>query len=382
MGSKGEFVSRRDLYRHDIIQRFISGKITRSEAARLLQCSTRHVSRLARKVEGAGILGLRHQNTGKAPLNCYSTRYKDEVMSLIKSTYRDYNISHAHELLQSKHDMDVSYRTLLRWCSEEKLVRRAHKRHRNQVRKSRHRLAQEGLLLQMDGSQHFYNGKEEWVLVSAIDDATSRVYYGEFFKSETTLSYMKVLEKIILQVGVPKAVYVDRAGWLGGTKRQEFGQFSRACEELGIQVIYANSAQAKGRIERFWGTVQDRMIPELKTKNIHAMNWATQYFNDVFLKEYWEPQKTVKPRCAESAYKPALKQKELNEILCFKNYRKVSNGHIINWLNKKYLIKNLDSPMRGMTVEIRHYLDGSSAVYHAGRALEIEEFSKCGEYQG
>ena len=100
-------------------------------------------------------------------------------------------------------------------------------------------MPQEGLLLQMDGSHHKFNGKDNWVLISCIDDATSEVPYAEFFKGETTLGCMKVLREIIKLKGVPKAIYTDKAGWSGGQKRTEFSQFQRACEKLGIQLIYA-----------------------------------------------------------------------------------------------------------------------------------------------
>ena len=116
----------------------------------------------------------------------------------------------------------------------------------------RERMANEGLLLQMDGSPHCWNGKDQWCLIAAIDDATSKIPAAQFFPTETTWGCMAVQRTIIERFGVPEALYVDGAGWAGGgPKRQFFSQFVRAAEELGIRVIFATSAQAKGRIARF-----------------------------------------------------------------------------------------------------------------------------------
>ncbi len=121
-------------------------------------------------------------------------------------------------------------------------------------------MAQTGLLLQMDGSPHCWFGGKPSCLIAAIDDADGDVAYGEFFPSEDTISCMVVLQKIIEKKGIFQILYVDRAGIFGGPKRCHFSQVKRALAELGIHIIFANSPEAKGRIERLWSTLQDRLI--------------------------------------------------------------------------------------------------------------------------
>lgn len=143
--------------------------------------------------------------------------------------------------------------------------------------KIRPRMANEGFLLQMDGSPHFFVPLKEWVLIAAIDDATNSIPAAEFFESEATANCMEILEQVIKTKRVPWGVYVDRAGWLGGCKRQQFGEFKRACEELDIEVIFANSPQGKGRIERWFQVPQDRLVAELRSKNITDIDEANLY---------------------------------------------------------------------------------------------------------
>ena len=138
----------------------------------------------------------------------------------------------------------------------------------------------EGYLLQMDGSPHRYNGRDIWSLILAIDDATSEIPHGEFFLSETTTACMQVLRRIVEKKGLPRALYVDKAGWAGGGKRVEFCQFHRACEELGIQVLFANSPEAKGRVERSFNTIQDRIIPELRLAKIKTMKLSLIHISE------------------------------------------------------------------------------------------------------
>ena len=189
----------------------------------------------------------------------------------------------------------------------------------------RPRLPQEGLMLQMDGSHHKFNGRDNWVLISCIDDATSEIPYAEFFDGETTINCMKVLREIIKKKGVPKTLYTDRAGWSGGMKRQDFSQFQRACEELGIKVIYANSPQAKGRVERSYRTIQDRLIPELRLKKIKSMKKANEYLQKKWLPNYWNKEKTVPPYEKETSYSPLSPYLNLDEILALQDTRIISS---------------------------------------------------------
>ena len=144
-----------------------------------------------------------------------------------------------------------------------------------------------GLLMQMDGSTHRWFGDKKSCLIALIDDATSEIH-AEFFDAETTLGCLKVLRDYIERRGLFKVLYVDKAGIFGGPKRCNFSQVKRACEELGIEIIFANSAQGKGRIERSFDTFQDRLVPELRLKRIKRMESANRYLQETFIPDYWE----------------------------------------------------------------------------------------------
>jgi len=189
-------------------------------------------------------------------------------------------------MLKSHHDIQVKRETLRGWAHEINHVKRA-KRRRSQVRKRRKRMESPGLLLQMDGSTHRWFGDKKTCLIALIDDATSEVH-AEFFDAETTLGCLKVLRDFIKRKGLFKTLYVDRAGIFGGPKRCNFSQVKRAGEELGIEIIFANSAQGKGRIERSFDTFQDRLVPELRLKRIKRMSTANKYLQECFIPEFWE----------------------------------------------------------------------------------------------
>jgi transposase-like protein len=285
--------------------------------------------------------------------------------------YFDFNMTHCLEVLKSEHNIIVKYATFRKWCHEKQMVKRW-KRSKGVIRNKRVRMPNEGLLLQMDGSPHRYNGKDVWCLIAAIDDATSDIPYAEFFLSEDTINCMTVMQKIIEKKGIPYAIYVDRAGCLGGGKRALFNQFRRACGELNIRIIFASSPEAKGRIERTWDTFQDRIIPEMRLKNIHRIPAANEYLQKQFIPNYWTPRNTVVPRNLESRYTPVPADKNLNEIFCLKEYRSVNRDHTLSWHGVTY---QLDSPLkhsiRGQKIELRTYQDLKWVAYYAGKAIEL-----------
>lgn len=365
-------MSKTGQFTHQAVSDFLNGKLSRREAAELLQIRERTVTRLARKVEKKGIFGVVHGNRERAPSNKKCESLKKQVMDLVQSQYFDYNMTHCLEVLKSEHKIEMKYATFRRWCHSRHLVKRR-KRGKGVARNRRTRMQSEGLLLQMDGSPHRYNGKDEWCLIAAIDDATSDIPYAEFFLSEDTINCMTVMQKIIEKKGIPYAIYVDRAGCLGGGKRGGFySQFKRACDELGIRIIFASSPEAKGRIERTWDTFQDRIIPEMRTRNIGRMPAANDYLQNQFIPNYWKPRNTVVPHSLESRYKPLPKEKDLKEIFCLKEHRSVKRDHTLSWGG---VIYQLDSPVkhtiRGQEIELRTYQDLTWAAFYAGKPIEL-----------
>jgi len=225
----------------DTIAKVAEGKIDIVNAAKLLNKSRRTIERYLQRYRDIGIQFVIHQNTGKSAYNRTCRKTKRKTQSLIKKKYFDLNLTHLGEMLEANEGIRVKRETLRGWAHEIHHVKRA-KRRRSQVRKRRERMESPGLLMQMDGSTHRWFGDKKSCLIALIDDATSEVH-AEFFDAETTLGCLKVLHDYIEHKGLFKVLYVDKAGIFGGPKRCNFSQVKRACEELGIEIIFANSAQ-------------------------------------------------------------------------------------------------------------------------------------------
>lgn len=356
-----------------ILSDFGSRTISRSEAAKLLNMDERSVSRKARRLREKGLLGLQHGNKCKSPINKTSDEFKIRVVELVRQKYFDFNVTHAREMMAKHEAIQVSYPLLYSWCREAKLIKRS-KRRQAKARHFRTRLPCEGLMLQMDGSHHAWNGKDVWVLIAAIDDATSKIPWAEFFSTEDTLNCMTVLQRIIEKVGIPEVIYTDKAGWFGGTtKREGFNHFISACDQLGIRIIFANSPQAKGRIERAWDTFQDRIIPEMRLHGIRHMPAANAFLQEDFIPNYWDLNNTVPARLDEIKYKKLSERIDLNEVLCLKEYRQVRSNHTISWENRIYKVTPPEGiSIKSRDIELRTYQNLATKAFFSGREVTLE----------
>lgn len=356
----------------DVVAKVAMGKIDIVNAAKLLDKSRRTIERYLSKYHKVGIQFVVHQNTGKSPSNKSCDDLKRTVQRLIKEKYFDLNLTHLAELLVENEGIHVKRETLRGWAHDIHHVKRA-KRRRSQVRTRRERMEAPGLLLQMDGSPHRWFGNKKSCLIAIIDDATSEIH-AEFFESETTLGCLKVLRDTIAHKGLFKALYVDKAGIFGGPKRCNFSQLQRACSELGIQIIFANSPQGKGRIERSFDTLQDRLVPELRLNGIHDMDGANQYLQTVFIPSFWRDQIEVLPRNVQTEFTPAPEHVNLDDVCIVKEYRKIRNDHTFSYANKFYLIESpLKHSIAKQKIEIRTDHTEGFTAYFAGRPLTVSE---------
>ncbi|EPP19135.1 Mobile element protein [Vibrio fluvialis I21563] len=375
MDSKSQFTV-------DIISKVIDGRISINSAATLLSKSRRTVERYLSRYRKEGVRFVVHGNKGRPPVNKISESLKKEVQELIQTKYYDFNLQHLAELLVKNEGIAVKRETLRTWAHAIHHVKRS-KRRRSRVRKYRERMESPGLMLQMDGSPHRWFGGERSCLIAMVDDATSDIH-AEFFPSETTEGCMKVMKAYIEKRGVFKTLYVDRAGIFAGPKRSNFSQMQRACEELGIEIIFANSPQGKGRIERSFDTFQDRLVPELRLNHITDMDSANRYLQEEFIPNYWVKNVMVQPKSQRSAFKRLPPDLDLNTICVQKEYRTIRRDHTFSFDSKMYVI---DSPIRysieNQKVEIRCQFDGSFSAYFGHRRLDITELvepRKCSEY--
>lgn len=358
----------------DIIAKVVEGRITTANAAKLLSKSRRSIERYVKRYQQVGIQFVVHGNRGKSPPNKTPVSVKEAVQALIKEKYFDLNLLHLAEKLETDEHIVVKRETLRGWAHDIHHVKRA-KRRRGVARKRRERMSAPGLMMQMDGSPHRWFGNKKHCLIAMIDDATSEVH-AEFFPSETTAGCLKVMRDCIETKGVFKTLYVDRAGIFGGPKRCNFSQMQRACDELGIEIIFANSPQGKGRVERAFDTFQDRLVPELRLNNITDIGAANAYLKHLFIPQFWQSKVQVKSKQTPE-FTPLSKHINLDDICVIKDHRKIRNDHTFSYGNKLYLI---DSPLKhsiaNQKIEIRNTSKKGFTAHFAGRRLAISEINE------
>lgn len=356
----------------DIIAKVAEEKVSIANAAKLLSKSKRTVERYLQRYREMGVKFIVHGNTGNEPVNKTANALKSQVQTLIREKYYDLNLLHLGEVLSTNENIFVKRETLRKWAHEIHHVKRS-KRRRSKAHKRRERMTAPGLMLQMDGSPHRWFGNKKSCLIAIIDDANSDLN-AEFFPSETTAGCLKVMRSVIKKNGLFKTLYVDRAGIFGGPKRCNFSQMQRACEELGIEIIFANSPQGKGRIERAFDTLQDRLIPELRLNNITDIDKANDYLQQQFIPKFWRKQIVVAPHSSETEFVQLPYNINLDDICIIKEYRKIRNDHTFSYGNKFYLI---DSPLKfsiaKQKIEVRKQADSTITAYFAGRKLLISE---------
>ncbi len=319
--------------RWDAVARLGAGKLTLEEAARVLRLSVRQVRRIRRAVERAGRAGLQHGNTGHVPGNKLRGAVRKRILRLRRTKYRDFNDAHFTEkLAEEPAPIRVSVRTVRRLLRAGG-VPAVRRRRPPQHRRRRDRKAQAGLMLLWDGSRHdWLEGRGPWLcLVAAIDDATGELLPGgHFVAQECAAAYFGVLRAVVTAHGVPWSIYMDQHGALQRNDdhwtlaeelrgKQDPTQVGQALQALEIAAIYALSPQAKGRVERLWGTLQDRLVSELRlarARTIADANAVLERYRPVHNRRFavppqdttpaWRPLRrgSISPACAASATRP------------------------------------------------------------------------------
>lgn len=332
MEPKRLIVTMKDLKRHKVIQDVLSNKLTAKEASLILALSYRQMLRLKERVKEHGLLGIvRVSSPSKRKISSYIA---NKVANLHEKFYYDFNIMHFSEKLAENHKISLSYEAI-RQILIHKHIHQPKKR--KKIHRQRRRMPKAGLLVQMDSSQHHWIKaiKDKWWLIAVIDDATNEVAYARFFHKDTLFANMHVLRRLIEIKGIFISLYVDKASHFKTTRHgglhynvaqeQEETQIERALSELGIDVIPANSPQAKGRIEVTFRLFQDRLIKEMRLAGIRSYKQANKFLFENFLP--WYNKRFTHE--TESAYMPLPKDKNLDYIFCIKKERLVNNDNTV-----------------------------------------------------
>lgn len=380
-------MSNREIDRLKVLNNVIAGKLTWDEAGAQLDLSGRHVGRLCGKVRKNGNAGIIHGLRGKPSNNQLEPGLLEEAMEIVKSKYSDFGPTFANEKLWKNHGLRLSTPTLNCAMTKEGLwkPRKSKPKHRDW----RHRRFCVGELVQLDGSDHdWFEGRgPRCVLLVFIDDATSRILYARFITVEDTLNLMAASKAYLLINGRPIAWYVDKDSIYKINKQatieeelrdeQPLTQFTRAMTELGITVICANSPQAKGRVERGFGTHQDRLVKELRLAGISNMTDGNIFLEEVYVPEH-NARFAVAPENNTNAHRPLLKSHCLEEILSLRTERTVANDYTVRKDNQFFQLL-ADQPVRvkpkdKVLVEMR--LDGSRHIRFSDGYLNFKNIAK------
>lgn len=377
-------LSWKEAQRLTILEGVRAGVRTQVSAAKALGITDRWIRTLIRRIEAGGPGALAHGNRGRSSPHRIPETTRERIVQLYRDPYQDLNLTHFGEMLQEREHLAPPCRETLRRILREAGVwerRREAPRHRLRRPRREH----EGELLQLDASIHLWLGEDQptLALVGAIDDATGVVADAQFFPAETTEAYFSLMEGILRKWGVPQAIYTDRDSVfvvnnaqqveiLRTQGREPQTQFGRALKELGIEWIPAYSPQAKGRIERLWGTLQDRLLKELRLEGIRTLPEANQYLQKGFLRRY-NQQFGVPAARPEKVYRPAPLRRTLQGFLCWKETRTLARDHTFSWHGKPWQVlpSNRVPALTGRKVEIRRPLRGSLQAWYGSIQLAM-----------
>lgn len=372
---------------HVTLTQYLEGALSLDEACERLDLHRATVWRKLQRLIKKGPLGLVHGLRGKVSNFSSDPGLKKAVCDLFDKDYRPFGFRVAHFYQEASHRFptSISYPTVVRWLKEEHLIEKAHKGWKHHSRRPRREAF--GDMLQMDTSIHDWLGwKQNLALISNMDDATSLICGGYLTQSDTTLGNMTVLKQTIKTYGLFGSLYVDRAPVFRVTRTDRNKQtifdshyrtqIQRALSELKIQLIFAYSPQAKGRIERSFGTWQSRLLPELKKNGIREIEKANDYIRDVYIPKH-NARFAKDPTKLRNVFVP-LKGVNLDYILAEKYELTVSNDHMVSSKQANILLKVLPSAHRisyaKAKVDVYRHTNGKLSVIYKGEPLDFRSY--------
>lgn len=373
-------MSERELNRVEVLAQVDDARLSVDNAANMMDLTRRQVFRLLKRYRQDGAAAIRHKARGKPPNNLIHKAKREYALSLIKESYPDFGPTLAAEMLAEHHGFKVSRETLRKWMQDDGIwLSRKQRRRFHQPRLRRECM---GELIQIDGSDHrwFEDRVGPCTLLVFIDDATSTLMELRFVKSESTFSYFEALESYLLAHGRPVAFYSDKHTVFRVAKQEAKGgarmtQFGRALNELNVEILCANSSQAKGRVERANRTLQDRLVKELRIAGISDMEAGNAY-----LQGFKERHNT---KFAKAPAKPDNLHRALNvepdrlaDVLCWRENRYVGKQLTFSYDRKRIMLAENDVTrgLVGKYVDTYAFVDGRFEVRSKGRSLPYKIF--------
>lgn len=376
-----------EAHRYKVISEVKEGCLKVREAAEILGLSQRQVYRIKARFGKEGPKGIIHRSKGKKTPRWLREKVRDKIDHLYKTKYRGFNLTHMTEFLNQEEGIKVSRESVRQILLEKGsyIKKKKYPKHR-QWREPSER---EGQMVQFDTSDHdWLEGRgPRLYLIGGVDDATGKVAGAKFVLADGVKENMEVFWGIVRRRGIPLSVYVDRGSNFKTTRHQSMEyqlkgeypstQFARALEELGVRIIYAYSPEAKGRVERKFGVLQDRLCSELRLHNISTLEQANRYLTKKFIPKH----NLMFSRPAKepgSAYRPSPKALVLKEVFCLKKERTVAGDNTISYQGKTFQILPNECRISFFKakVEVHEHLDGSIHIFYQGKKLKHKPTSK------
>jgi transposase len=374
-------MNRKERERLVVMNRVKDRQLSRQEACVVLGLSLRQVHRIYQRYVAEGDGGLVHRSRGKASGRRIALSDRDKGLELYRSMYRSFGPTLLAEKLGKDHGIWVSHDTTRRWLIAEGLLekpRRGRRSRRRRLRKERF-----GQMVQMDGSHHAWFGERggKCCLMVMVDDATGRMR-GRFYPGESLSAAMDCFGRWCKGFGVPQSLYVDRAGIYRcdreatieelRSKKTPQTQFGRAMKELDVRLILARSPQAKGRVERANGTLQDRLVKEMGLARISNIEQANAWLDKSGFFDELSKKFGVVPRDSADAHRPLVS--DLRQVLCVKEKRSVSHDACVQWQGRTLQMTGARAGLR--QVEVWHDPDGGNVrLLDGGRAVSHQPYT-------
>ena len=387
-------MSKNELKRIKVLERVLGGIMSHTEAAASLGVTSRQLRRLKGKYVKEGEQGLIHGNRGRRPRHALSEELRQEVVRLYEAKYYDSNFCHYSQLLQEHEKIELSPSTIGRILkSAGKEAKRPRKR-RPKKHQPRARRKQGGMLWQIDATPYEWLGDDigKFALHAAIDDATGIVVGAMFTQNECMEGYCEMMRQGIVQYGIPLALYSDKHTIFRSPNEKltideeldgqelPLSNFGKALAELGIEHIKANTPQAKGRVERLWETLQDRLPVELRLLGINNMEEANKALPVVL--ERHNRQYQVSAAENGNAYSPLTEDVNLEYVFAKRETRKVGSGNEISYKNRIYVpIRSGHCFQARTTLEIRETFIGEVIAWHQGQAVPLREIDRAQRFK-
>ena len=371
-------MTQKEQTRLQVLNSLLAEHIALDQAAELMGVSPRQTRRILATYQDKGAAALAHGHRGRRPANAIPEATRSRVVHLARTVYEGANHTHLSELLSEREGVDMG-RTTLRRILVNAGLNSPRRRRPPKHRVRRQRMPREGMLIQLDGSYHRWLGKDgpQFTILFAVDDATGCVVNALFCDHEDTSSYLLLMQALLRRRGIPLALYTDRHPvFKHKSEYQPTGtptQFGRAMAELGVQVIFALSPQAKGRVERTAGTFQDRLITELRLAGATTVEQARAVLKQ-FLPRF-NRRFGVPAQCPDPSFRPLQVDLPLEQVLCFKHRRRVARDNTVKY--QRHTLQLLPDPKRrnyaGTVVVVLEGLDGRLSLQHEGHIIAAQE---------